>query len=277
VLQNKFFGNWTDYINEQGYKQQNWGNSLTLGHVLGWDLFGSVGYLWEWVKIYDLTIAAPELVVEQAAENGGVSKTSALIFTLRRDTLDNVFTPTRGLRIEGTFEYAGGPLSFGSDYNNFYLTTLEASYYRPIWWELVGHLRGFMGYGEAFSTTPDLPVQQRFYLGGITSIRGYKNFTVGPQDPVTLTNEGGNKAFYIQSEILFPLYQPLRLRGLVFFDLGNAFGESQSLSWKVQYGTGVGIHFNSPLGNIQLAWGFPLNPRPGDRKQVLYFSAGRLF
>ena len=108
----------------------------------------------------------------------------------------------------------------------------------------------------------------------ISTIRGFKNFTVGPKDPVTGTNEGGNKAFYIQSEILFPLYDPLRLRGLVFFDTGNAFGENQSFSWDVKYGAGVGIHFNSPMGNIQLAWGFNLNPQPGERKQVLYFSAG---
>jgi outer membrane protein insertion porin family len=275
--QARFFANSTDYVSAQGFKQENYGGSALMGHPLGFDFIGSISYLWEWIKIYDLTLAAPPLVVEQAAENGGVSKTSAIILTLRRDTLDNVFTPTRGLRIESTFEYAGGPLAFGSDYNNFWLTTLEASYYRPLWWVLVGHVRGFFGYGEAFSTTPDLPVQQRFYLGGINTIRGYKNFTVGPLDPVTLTNEGGNKAFYIQNEILFPLYEPLRLRGLVFFDMGNAFGESQSLSWNVQYGTGVGIHFNSPLGNIQLAWGFPLNPRGVDRKQVLYFSAGRLF
>jgi outer membrane protein insertion porin family len=273
--QGRLFGNWTDYVNSQGYKQQNYGTSVTVGHPLGWALNGSVSYLWEWIKIYDLTSAAPPLVVQQALIDGGESKTSAITFTLKRDTLDNVFTPTRGLRLEGTFEYAGGVLAFGDDYNNFYLTTLEASYYHPLWWVLVGHVRGFFGYGEAFSSTPVLPVQNRFYLGGINTIRGFKNFTVGPT--VNGTNEGGNKAFYIQNEILFPIYEPLRLRGLVFFDTGNAFGESQSLSWDVKYGAGVGIHFNSPLGNIRLEWGFNLNPQPGERKQVLYFSAGRLF
>jgi len=273
----RIFGNWTDYVNAEGYKQQNYGTSLTVGHPLGFLINGSIGYVWEWVKIYDLAASAPEIVVRQAAENGGISKTSAIILTLNRDTLDNVFTPTRGFRIQGTFEYAGGFLSFGNDYNNFTLTTFEASYYHPLWWLLVGHVRGFIGYGDSFSTTPNLPVQQRFYLGGIGTIRGFKNFTVGPTDPVTGTNEGGNKAFYIQSEILFPLYDPLRLRGLVFFDTGNAFGESQSFQWDVKYGAGVGIHFNSPMGNIQLAWGFNLNPQPGERSQVLYFTAGRLF
>jgi outer membrane protein insertion porin family len=277
VGQLRIFANSTDYVSAQGYKEQNYGSSVTVGHNLGWFLFGSVGYLWEWVKIYDLTSSAPELVVQQAAENGGVSKTSALIFTLKRDTLDNLFTPTRGLRLEGTFQYAGGFLAPGDDYNNFYLTTFEASYYHPLWWILVGHIRGFIGYGEAFDNTPDLPVQQRFYLGGINTIRGFKNFTVGPIDPTTGTNEGGNKAFYIQNEILFPIYDPLRLRGLVFFDTGNAFGELQGFSWNVKYGVGVGIHFNSPLGNIRLEWGFPINRTEQERGQVLYFSAGRLF
>jgi outer membrane protein insertion porin family len=269
------FANSTDYVSAQGYKQQNYGGSLLVGHPLGWALNGSVTYLWEWVKIYDLTASAPPLVIQQAAIDGGVSKTSGIIFTLRRDTLDNIFTPTRGLRLESTFEYAGGFLAFGPDYNNFYLTTFEASYYRPLWWVLVGHVRGFIGYGESFGDTPVLPVQQRFYLGGINTIRGYKNFTVGPT--VNGTNEGGNKAFYIQNEVIFPLYDPLRLRGVVFFDTGNAFGENQSFSWNVKYGAGAGIHFNSPLGNIRLEWGFNLNPQPGEKRQVLYFSAGRLF
>ena len=273
--QTRIFANSTDYVSSQGYKQQDYGFSPTLGHPLGLALTGSVSYLWENIKIYDLATFAPPLVVQQAAIDGGVSKTSAVIFALKRDTLDNVYTPTRGLRLEGTFEYAGGFLSLGNDYNNFYLATAEASYYHPLWWVLVGHVHGFIGYGEAFSTTPVLPVQQRFYLGGINTIRGYKNFTVGPT--VNGTNEGGNKAFYIQNEVLFPIYEPLRLRGLVFFDTGNAFGEFQDFSWNVKYGVGVGIHFNSPLGNIRLEWGFPINRTEQEKGQVLYFSAGRLF
>jgi outer membrane protein insertion porin family len=154
---------------------------------------------------------------------------------------------------------------------------MEMSYYFPIWWKLVGHLRGFIGYGDSYSDTPNLPVQERFYLGGTNTIRGFRNFTIGPKDPVTEGNEGGNKAFYVNTEILFPLYEPLRLRGLVFFDTGNAFAEGTPFTWDVRYGAGVGIHFNSPFGNIRLEWGFNLDRQPNERLQVLHFSAGASF
>jgi outer membrane protein insertion porin family len=277
VVQFKGFGNWVDYITAQGYKQQNYGATATLGHPLPLRFFGSGGYLWENVEIDEVTADAPDIVKRQALQNGGISKTSALVFALTRDTLDNVFTPTRGLRISATFQYAGGFLSFGDDYNNFVKGGFEASYYHPLYWKLVGHVRGFIGYGDSFGDTPFLPVQERYYLGGISTLRGFKNFDVGPKAYANAPNQGGNKAFYIQNEIIFPIYEPLRLRGLVFFDTGNAFGENQPYSWDVRYGAGVGIHFNSPLGNIRLEWGFNLDKQPEERTSVLYFSAGRLF
>jgi outer membrane protein insertion porin family len=277
VMQGRIFGNWTDYVNAQGYAQESYGTGLTVSHPLPWRLFGSVGYLWEHVQITDVTADAPDIVIRQALQNGGESKTSAIILGLSRDTLDNVFTPTRGLRISTNFEYAGGFLAFAEDYNNFIKTSLEASYYHPLYWKLVGHVRGFIGYGDSFGDTPYLPVQERYYLGGINTLRGFKNFSVGPKLSPYAANQGGNKAFYIQNEIIFPIYEPLRLRGLVFFDTGNAFGENQPFEWDVRYGAGVGVHFNSPLGNIRLEWGFNLNKQPEERTQVLYFSAGRLF
>jgi outer membrane protein insertion porin family len=257
-----------------GYNQSNAGGALTVGHHVVELVFGSLTYSYERVQIKDVTASAPELIVKQAAESDGVSKTSALTFTLSRDTRDSATEPTRGLAVSANFEYAGG---FLDATNNFIKSSLDVSQYFPLWWKLVGHLRGNIAYGDSFGSTPNLPVQERYYLGGINSVRGFKNYTISPRDPVTDNPEGGNKAFFINSEVLFPLYEPVKLRGVVFFDVGNAFDEGTPFKWAVKRSTGVGIHFTSPLGAIRLEIGYNLARQHGEKQYVLHFTAGTSF
>jgi outer membrane protein insertion porin family len=259
----------------QGFNQSNRGGGLTVGHLLVEEIFGTVSYGYDRVRIKDVQDAAPFLVRRQAETSGGVSNTSAMTLALTRDTRDSFSEPTRGLRARAAFEYAGGFLDAD---NNFTKYSLEMSQYWRLWWKLVGHIRGSIAYGEPFSDTPDLPVQERFFLGGTNSIRGFRNFTISPKetgggDGLT----GGNKAFFLNNEILFPLYEPLRMRGLVFVDLGNVFDEREKFEWSVKRAAGLGIRFTSPIGAIRLEYGFNLAPGRGERSSVLHFSAGAAF
>jgi outer membrane protein insertion porin family len=265
----------TRYTTNVGFNQNTRGASLTLGHRLVEEVFGAITYSYQRVHIKDLAANAPFLVQRQAAESGGVSHTSALIFGLSRDTRDSFAEPTRGLRTAASFEYAGGVLDAE---NNFIKTSLEVSQYWPLWWKFVGHVRGNIAYGTPFGDTPDLPVQERFFLGGTNTIRGFRNFTVSPKDPAGgdgLT--GGNKSFFINHEMLFPLYEPLKMRGVVFFDVGNAFDERSDFEWSVKTAAGVGVRFTSPIGAIRLEWGFNLARERGERLQVIHFTAGTAF
>jgi outer membrane protein insertion porin family len=264
----------TRFQSTQGFNQASEGASLSVGHLLFWQIFGMATYTYERVRIKDVQPGAPDIVVRQAEESGGVSKTSSLTFTLTRDTRDSFSEPTRGLVVRASFQYAGGFLDAG---NNFTKSALDLSQYFPLWWKLVGHIRGNIAYGESFGDTPNLPVQERFFLGGTNSIRGFRNFTISPRDPVTGGIAGGNKAFFINNEVLFPLYEPLRMRGLVFADLGNSFDEGTPFEWSVKRSAGVGIRFVSPLGAISLDWGWNLAKQPGERQQMLHFSAGKSF
>jgi outer membrane protein insertion porin family len=259
----------------QGFNQSSRGGALTVGHHLVEEIFGSVTYGYERVRIKDVQDSAPFLVRRQADESAGVSNTSGLTFALTRDTRDSFTEPTQGNRARAAFEYAGGFLDADNDFTKY---SLEVSQYWPLWWKFVGHVRGSIAYGQAFDDTPNLPVQERFFLGGANSIRGFRNFTVSPKDPTGgdgLT--GGNKSFFLNHEILFPLYQPLRMRGLVFFDLGNVFDEREKFVWSVKRSVGVGIRFTSPIGAIRLEYGFNLAPERGERAQVLHFTAGATF
>jgi outer membrane protein insertion porin family len=257
-----------------GFNQATEGGALTVGHLLVERIFGSLTYTYERVRIKDVTDWAPDILKRQAAESGGVSKTSSLTFAMTRDTRDSFTEPTRGLLAQASVQYAGG---FLDATNNFTKYSLDLSQYFPLWWKFVGHLRGNIAYGESFGHTPNLPVQERYYLGGINSIRGFRNFTISPKDPVTGGEMGGNKAFFINNEVLFPLYELMKLRGLVFFDLGNVFDERDPFKWSVKRSAGVGIRFTSPLGAIRLEIGFNLARKHGERQEVLHFSAGATF
>lgn len=256
------------------FNQANEGASLSVGHRLVEQVFGALTYYYERVRIKDVQDSAPDLVKRQAAESGGVSKTSALTFVVSRDARDSFTEPTRGLSVVASATYAGGFLDAD---NNFRKYSLDLSQYFPLWWKLVGHLRGNITYGDSFGSTPNLPVQERYFLGGINSVRGFRNFTISPKDPATDNPVGGNKAFFVNHEILFPLYDPLKLRGLVFFDLGNAFDEGESFKWSVKRSVGIGVRLTSPLGAIRLELGYNLARKHGERQEVLHFTAGTAF
>jgi outer membrane protein insertion porin family len=269
----------TRYRSNQGFNTKTAGGVFSVGHVLFERVFGLATYTIEDVQIKDVEDFAPENVKQQAAQNGGRSLTSAVSGALVRDTRDSFGEPTRGNRTRLAATYAGGYL--GAD-NNFTKYSVESSQYWPLWWKLVGNLRGTVWYGDSFGDTPSLPVQERFFLGGPNTIRGFRNFTISPTDPADgdgLT--GGNKAYFLNTELIFPLYEPMRMRGLLFFDVGNNLDERDSLGdlfkREARRGAGIGIRFNSPIGAIRLEWGFNLNKREGERQQVLHFTAGAAF
>jgi outer membrane protein insertion porin family len=268
----------TRFRTNQGFNQSTLGGAVTLGRRLFEQVDGSITYGYENVEITDIDReTAPELLLRQFDECAECA-TSSLTFALTRDTRDSFAEPTRGLRTRLATTYAGGFLDAD---NNFVKVNGEASQYHPLFWKFVGHLRGGAMYGEGFDDTDTLPVQERFYLGGPSTIRGFRNFTVSPKDKRTDTVRGGNKAWFVNGELLFPLYDPIRLRGVVFVDAGQAYDENDSFDdifrRTIKRSAGIGIRFNSPLGAIRLDWGFNLNREENERIQVLHFSAGTSF
>ena len=278
LLEARGFKTVTDYQNSQGYNTDTTGVVLSVGRWLYGQVFGLMSYTLENVLIKDLEPFAPLIIQQQAAQNGGEAITSALSLALTRDTRDSFSEPTRGNRTRIAATYAGGFLGFDNNFNKY---AIESSQYWPLWWKLVGNLRGTFWYGDSFGDTFNLPAQERFYLGGANTVRGFKNFTISPKSPITGGETGGNKAYFVNMDLIFPLYDPLRLRGVVFFDVGNNLAELASLSdlftRTPRMGAGIGIRFNSPMGAIRLDWGFNLNPQPGEKKAVLAFSAGSQF
>ncbi|HEY7678550.1 MAG TPA: BamA/TamA family outer membrane protein, partial [Candidatus Methylomirabilis sp.] len=91
--------------------------------------------------------------------------------------------------------------------------------------------------------------------------------------------EGGNKAYYTNTEVLFPIpyLEQFNVKGIVFFDAGNAWAEDQDFSFNLRYAAGVGLRLNTPLGVLSVYAGHNLNRREGEKRNVFNFTVGSSF
>ena len=118
------------------------------------------------------------------------------------------------------------------------------------------------------------PLFKRFFPGGINSVRGYRNRTLGPEDE-NGREYGGSKQVVNNLELIFPLINSAGFRGVVFYDIGQAFDDNESIGIdQMRQGWGYGVRWMSPLGPIRVEFGYPINRQPGERGVQTMFSFG---
>jgi outer membrane protein insertion porin family len=144
---------------------------------------------------------------------------------------------------------------------------------------------GDFGIGTNFrrGTSGELPLFERFFPGGIGSVRGYEYYRLGPREvlfnqfgqPFAFEDVGGSKELILTNEVTFPLIEGLGIRGVVFLDAGNSFRLRESIGLnKLQAAYGLGIRWRSPFGPLRIEFGFPINPRQDDVRTDFIFGAG---
>jgi len=228
------------------------GSRLSLTRQLPYNLIGGVSYTIENIGISDVDVQAPQVIKDEPA-NRLVSKVGT---SLAYDTRNNVMLPSRGTRTELLTELAGGPLGAEAD---FYKLELRSSWYFPGPFE--GHIVevvGRSGVVEQYGSTPRVPLFDRYFLGGVTSMRGFRYRKVGPHDPVSREPIGGNTYYFGSVEYSVPIIE--RLRFALFYDIGNV--ALDAYDWDFQNYSdnwGVGIRLNIPrLGPLRLDYGIPI-------------------
>lgn len=160
-------------------------------------------------------------------------------------------------------------------------------------WDTVLSLRGEVG--VMLRNGKDIPIDEKFYLGGINTLRGYSSRTVSPvkTNTITTTNPitglptsatsyvylGGVKEAVLNLDWVFPIIKDAGLKGVVFFDAGNSYAPGQQIFSKMLYSYGAGIRWYSPMGPLRLEYGIPINPREGidSRSGKFEFSIGGFF
>jgi outer membrane protein insertion porin family len=125
-----------------------------------------------------------------------------------------------------------------------------------------------------------LPFYKNYYSGGLGSVRGFEQGTLGPRD-ITGPVIGGAKKLTVNTEFLLPFPgagndRSLRLYG--FYDMGNVYGEYEKIDVaQLRSALGVGLSWVSPMGPLRFAWARPVRSFPGDRIQQLQFQIGTSF
>ncbi len=259
--------NWSrDY--DEFTKDSN-GGKLSLSYPV-WDYTRLyLSYTYDDADVSDVSSSAATEIQDQE----GKLVTSALSSTLRRDSRDHTFLTTRGSDNSLMVDYAGGALSGDAGYIK---TVFNSSWYFPLFWDCVGFLHGKTGYiGE---TDGEVPIYERFYLGGINSIRSFDSGDVSPRDPEPGDRIGGNKMVLFNAEFLFPLVKEQGIRGVLFFDAGNSYDDGDNIDLNdLKYAVGYGIRWFSPMGPLRLEWGYNPSPDKGESKSKWQFSMGMFF
>lgn len=285
LLSADFFRVDADY---DGFVRRSTGGSISLGYQFIDDLLGTVGYTREYVDVEAGQALGSVLLANQFLS--GV--TSAARVSLSFDRRDNRLFPSRGFIHYGSVEFAPGLLGGTFLYSRY---TAYSRLYFPLPLGLVFKTNATMGFIQQLEADKPLPISELYYLGGINTVRGYflrsisPTLTVprseSPDATVTEFRTGGNKQLILNLELEFPVFEKAGIRGVLFYDAGNAFARNerffQDRQDKVPLGlfhsVGFGFRWFSPVGPLRFEWGFPLTKRPEDEPYLFEFTIGNFF
>ena len=258
---------YNEKVKYPNYNKKATGGSIGFGKELSEYIGGNISYTLENVEITDIEKDASSLILDQA----GQSITSSISPSIWRDTRDSYIDPTTGSRHSLALDIAG----LGGD-NYFVKSLFTSSWYIPAKWDTTIGLRGRFGYAKAFADK-ELPLYERFYVGGISTLRGLGFGEGGPRNSEGEKN-GGNKELIFNAEYIVPIDKEIKLKGIVFVDYGAAFDDHVNINLNdMRYTTGFGIRWMSPFGPIRLEWGFNPSPKADEDDNKIEFSMGGLF
>lgn len=276
------------------YKEKKTGGALRFGHPLGEYLSGSIRYKLDDTELNEVynsagvSITDPALFPLKTASGITSSVTGILEFDQRNDR----FMPSAGVYASASLEYAG----LGGDLNyNKGNTTLR--YFKKLFWEVVWRNNLSYSFVGSHDKGVDPPFNELFLLGGPYSLRGYRFFRVGKTlysektflDPDLCPGKvgeertrcatkpfGGKQQLLYQTELEFPLIAEANIKGVTFFDVGQA--EDDLSSSQFYSDVGFGFRWLSPIGPLRFEWGFPLKKSEASPDAVVFdFSIGSPF
>jgi outer membrane protein insertion porin family len=290
--------------NYESFNRNATGGTLTWGYPITHDLRAYLTYKAETVSVDTggsnvLLSGSSRLVIPSTAVianlfNDGV--TSSVRATLSWDTRDNRLFPTKGFYQNFSVEFASPYLGSQNVFNRY---RAFSRWYYPLYKkDIVLKLNAEIGM-IASSQAEGVPIFERFFVGGIYSVRGFRPRSLGPTVKVPTSPDpgaklfefpkGGNKELVFNLELEFNIFAKVGIKGVLFFDAGNAFDDSENFTvypdlagWRenkplLRTAWGFGLRWFSPIGPLRFEWGLPLVRQPGEERIVFEFTIGNMF
>lgn len=232
------------------YDEQRKGTNLIFGHRLAEFNKIRLKYRHEDVDIYNIDTDASEEIKKEE----GKRTISSVLLGLSRDSRDDSFNPRNGVNAYISTELAGNFLGGNTDFTR---NIGSVSWYIPTWGKTCVNLRIEGGLVEEYGDSDEVPIYERFFMGGPNSVRGYAYRDIGPKDnrgePI-----GGKVKLQANIEYIIPLVKDLK--GAIFYDTGNVWSSREDFDFGDLYaGTGVGVRLMTPIGPIRVDYGYGIN------------------
>ncbi len=250
------------------FSSKTTGGSVQVGRPLPWwGIYGSARYTLQNVDVYNVDESASIYVKDQE----GTRTESKMLFNFVRDRRNSRLNPTKGTKQSLSFENGGGPL--GGDVD-FWKTVADASWYHPFLGDTTIMVHGRAGAMDSYGGKR-LLITDKFFVGGLRTIRGFKYGYAGPRDS-NGDAIGAKNELIMNTELIFPVYKDIGLKGVVFFDAGKGFDSWGGIG-EIRTAAGFGLRWLSPMGPLRLEWGFNLRRKNDEQESVMEFTVGQFF
>jgi outer membrane protein insertion porin family len=246
------------------YTRKATGFSVGLGKDFAEYWFVNTRYNFEVSHMIGIAAGASPTITEQA----GRTVTSSVTPMIGRDSRDNYMDPTTGSRNTVYVTYAG---LGGTNY--FIRSEADSVWFNPFFMDTTLSLRGRAGYVTGLYSHV-LPLYEKFYLGGIGTIRGISFGKAGPLD-INGTPIGGTNEVIFNGEVIFHIIPEIKLKGVIFTDAGNSWDDT----WNgIRQTAGAGFRWISPFGPVRVEYGHIIGSRePGEAAGKIEFAFGASF
>lgn len=218
----------------------------------------------------DVSRVKPDAVLRE--EDTGRINIGSFLGSVTWDTRDNPLDPGKGFLNGVTYKIATAET--GSEIDFYKLTAQSSWYYSPVSRTTLA-LSGRVGISETFNGDVQLPISERFFIGGRNTVRGYSLDTLGPKGSGG-SPTGGNAMVILNAELRFPIKGDLA--GALFVDSGNVWQSVGGFDVSdIKSTVGAGIFYRTPVGPLRLDYAAKLDREPGESSGEWHFTLGYAF
>jgi len=235
----------------------------------------SLYFQYEKIKLHTVSPSAV-LAPEDKKKSNIASITPSVVFDFRDDPINPTKGSVHAIVLKWASTYLGSTVDFTK-------VTAQTSWYYPLYRSIIFGVSARGGYEGGFTGKLEVPISERFFLGGASNLRGFRFETVAPKG-ADGTPAGGDIMALFNTEVRFPLVYGFGL--VTFLDAGNVWLYNKTVTAAtvrqtgengLRYGAGAGLRYDTPVGPLRLDYGVNLDPLPGEPHGVLHFTLGQAF